>query len=147
MTEYTTFDVVKLLDIKRETLKDWIAKKYIKASRSTRDSRGKKSFFNDWDLHCIYFFKEIIKKGISRKLAAKIICSIRPFNPANTNAHIRNREYLVVTQTKDAELRAKFYSWNNCPNLREISSPDQFENIFIWNFKSIIEEVNGLTQE
>ena len=145
--EFTTFDVCKSLDIKRETLKDWLNKGFIKASRSTTDSRGQKSFFDGWELHCIYLFREIVNKGMSRELASRIVDTIRPLNPINTNEHIRNKEYLIVVQTKTGHLRAQFYSWNDCPDLKSIATPDEFENIFVWNFKPIIEDVEKLTSD
>jgi hypothetical protein len=73
---FSTLDVVKILEIKREALREWIDRGFIIPSTTEKISIGIKSLFNMRDLYKIQIFKELIGIGFSRKLAAKKINNI-----------------------------------------------------------------------
>ena len=55
-SEFTTFDVVKIIGIKMERLQDWMKRGFIKPTRQVPISRGLKSYFDRLQLYIIEAF-------------------------------------------------------------------------------------------
>ncbi len=70
---YTTFDVVKILDLKMDRFQDWLKRGFIMPSIQYRFGRGKKKFFERWDIYLIRLFKHLLDSGISIKQAAAFV--------------------------------------------------------------------------
>lgn len=139
--EFTIYSLVKKLGIPRDTLNGWRIKGYIKPSRYTEDSRGKKSFFNFWEVTCIIFFKKLTKEQkFPGKLAAEIVDSIRHFNITSPTDEYKENEYLIVTRKKDGKMDAKFCTGRQTIDLSKIRPTEEFCNMFVWDFKDIIKE-------
>jgi hypothetical protein len=68
--EFTTFDVIKILKIKRERLKDWLQRGFIKPSRQEKTGPGLKAYFDRWQVCMIRLFQHLIEHGISRAEAS-----------------------------------------------------------------------------
>ena len=66
---YTTTDIAKL-GIKRERLKEWMTKGYIKPSIETASGAGTKNLFSLLDLYLIELFNYLVGRGFSREDSA-----------------------------------------------------------------------------
>ena len=70
--QFSTFDVVKITGINRETLQDWIERRLIIPSIKRANGVGTKSLFSREDLYRIKLFYELINTyGMKRQYAAK----------------------------------------------------------------------------
>ena len=78
---YTTFDVVRILDLKMERFQDWLKRGFIMPSIQYRFGHGKKKYFERWDIYLIRLFKHLLDSGISRKQAAMLIQAVGGFDP------------------------------------------------------------------
>ena len=74
--KYTSFDVVRLLGVKRVTLQDWMARGFIVPDIKA-DGRGTKNYFSRWNLYQISLFAYLIEHGLSREEAARRVMEIR----------------------------------------------------------------------
>ena len=70
---YSTFQACKLLNIKPETLNDWLRKKFI--TETTRINHRKK--FSDEDFYKIDLFRNLIQIGLKRKFASEILANLK----------------------------------------------------------------------
>jgi hypothetical protein len=66
--EFTTFDIVKALDIPRERLQDWINREFIKPSIPAM-GQGTKAIFTRDDVYSVALFKSFIEQGYNRLMA------------------------------------------------------------------------------
>lgn len=74
--EFTTFDVMRILKIDRERLREWTKKGYIRPSIQEATGTGTKSLFSKADLYRIGLFRKLIAAGIQRDGAAHLVNSI-----------------------------------------------------------------------
>lgn len=70
---FTTFDVAKIVGIKRTRLQEWLDRGYIKPSIQKARGQGTKALFSKEDLYAIKLFGELLKKGFTRNRAASIL--------------------------------------------------------------------------
>ena len=70
--EFSTFDIVKLLGINREKLRDWMDRGYVNPSIPA-EGQGTRAVFVREDIYNICLFVELLKIGFKRKFAANII--------------------------------------------------------------------------
>ena len=80
--EFSTFEVMKILDIKRERLREWMIKKFISPTQSA-SGVGTKAIFSLLDVYRIGVFKKLVEAGINRRKASAWV---------NTNPAINNYE-------------------------------------------------------
>ena len=66
LSGYTSSDVDKI-GVKRERLKAWMEKGYIKPSIQSASGKGSKNIFSLWDLYMIRLFRRLVQLGFSRK--------------------------------------------------------------------------------
>ena len=69
MNEFSTFDVAKILDIKRTRIQEWINSGYITPSIQKAKGKGLKAIFSLNDLYCIQVFRVMREMGIHRNIA------------------------------------------------------------------------------
>ena len=69
---FTSFQVIKLLNIRQERLQEWLYKKFIKPEVPAT-GRGTKNYFSKKNLYEISLFNYLLGKGLSRKEASKIL--------------------------------------------------------------------------
>jgi hypothetical protein len=67
--EFSTFDVMKLLDIKRERLREWMNKDFIMPTIPA-DGVGSKAIFSILDIYKIAVFKILVDAGMNRRKAS-----------------------------------------------------------------------------
>lgn len=66
---YSTFDVMRILEIDRECLREWVKRGYIVPSIQQSSGRGTKALFSRTDLFRIAIFQKAVQSGLSRGLA------------------------------------------------------------------------------
>jgi len=70
MNEFLLSDIIRILKINRETVREWVNRGFINPSRT----KGKKKYFDVFSLYQIMAFKNLVESGLSRKLVANIVC-------------------------------------------------------------------------
>ena len=62
MNGYTTFQIIKALNIPRERLKDWMEKGFVKPSLQQARGKGTKALFSLLDVYSLAIFKHLIEE-------------------------------------------------------------------------------------
>ena len=62
MNGYTTFQIIKTLEIPRERLKDWMEKGFVKPSIQQARGKGTKALFSLLDVYSLALFKHLIEE-------------------------------------------------------------------------------------
>lgn len=65
--EFTTFDIEKILEIKRNCIQPWLDGGFVNPSIQRATRRGTKNLFSRDDLYKIRLFQLLLDSGISRK--------------------------------------------------------------------------------
>lgn len=78
-SEFSTFDVVKILDIKRERLREWMIQGFVKPAVSASGA-GSKAEFDLLGLYKLGIFKRLVDTGMNRRIAAAWISTNSPLN-------------------------------------------------------------------
>lgn len=99
MERFSTFDVERILNIRRGRFKEWIDMGYIEPADITVTSVGKKSLFNRQDLYIIKLFDRLLSDGFSREAAGAFISPLYKFDPD----HHKNR-FLMDKYRRPPEL-------------------------------------------
>jgi len=76
-TEFTTFDVIKILKTDRERLRVWINEGFVVPSIQKATGPGTKHLFSREDVYRIEFFRKLCAAGISRSEAARMANDIK----------------------------------------------------------------------
>jgi hypothetical protein len=85
--EFTTFDIMKALEIPRERLREWINRGFVKPHQSA-DGQGTKAIFTRSDVYAVALFKRFIEHGITRKAAAAELSRIISQGGLNNNGRL-----------------------------------------------------------
>jgi DNA-binding transcriptional MerR regulator len=72
MKEFSTFDIMKILSIPRERLRDWMNRGFIVPTKKAQ-GYGTKAVFSQEDVYKVGLFKKLLEMGFKRKKAAVII--------------------------------------------------------------------------
>jgi hypothetical protein len=91
---FTTFDIVKILDIGRNLLAQWLMRGYIKPSVQQAKGPGTKNLFNVHDLYRIRLFQQLVDSGIERGEAKRYIV----VNFENVGPGPDDRKYIIYTR-------------------------------------------------
>ena len=70
--EFSTFDIIRILDILRERLQVWMNRGFISPSIQVAKGKGSKNIFSRWDLYGIALFYKVTQSGVNRKEARNI---------------------------------------------------------------------------
>ncbi len=76
--QYSTLDIVRILDIPRERLREWLNRGFIRPSIQEAKGPGTKALFSHEDLHRILLFKQLLENGLSRELASSAVDKLSP---------------------------------------------------------------------
>ena len=71
--QFTTWDVIKFLEINRERLREWLQRGYIAPSIQKAQGVGTKNIFSRWDMYMIALFDRLVSNGFSRELAERTV--------------------------------------------------------------------------
>jgi hypothetical protein len=146
METWTTFDIEKILKIKRNRLKEWIDRGFIKPTYQEETGTGKKSLFNRWGLYCIKTFELLLDNGVSRDQAGKWLQYLYRFDPEDKNSPEdplwRKSEkpptFLILKKDIKDELYQCSLNWGSGFQLKK----DADKVCFIFNFEMIKNEVD-----
>ena len=101
---YTTFDIVRILGMKRVTLQSWIDAGFIKPSFRSEEGRGPglKSYFTLFQLYLIRLFQVLIFNGFSRKDAGKWVKILDEDERLKKSKGNKNEEnFITIFRGKD----------------------------------------------
>ena len=70
---FTTWDVMRLLDLKRGRLREWIERGYVRPSVEQADGVGTKNVFSRLDVISIGAFDLLLGSGLNRHAAANVV--------------------------------------------------------------------------
>jgi DNA-binding transcriptional MerR regulator len=145
---YTTTDISKCLGIKRERLKIWMSKGFIKPTE-TASGPGTKNLFTITDLYLLKLFASLVERGFPREEAAERITITR----VSLNPDVIGNLALIGFIRHDQADKNRGY-----PEILYADSPEDFikdspffmdeffkygcDDILIFNFKKIREAVN-----
>jgi len=136
---FSTFDVVKILNIQRERLREWIKEGFVSPT-TPAEGIGTKALFSVLDLYKIAVFTKLIDVGMNRRRAAEWV---------NSNPRINNREGVKDLSYIVLFVDQKGGKWISClePGPWDISntmSEDLDWSIGIMiNFRKMKEEVES----
>jgi hypothetical protein len=142
--EFSTFDAMRIVDIKRGRLMHWMNGEFIPTGKLVPWGRGFKTAFNLFDLYSIAFFKECVDFSLSRKIAKEYMEFV------DWNKIIENGYELMVVQyqkrfIKDEKGRDKFVV-KKAPLFRkdreELGKLRQSQIGFFIDLKRIMDMVN-----
>jgi DNA-binding transcriptional MerR regulator len=70
---YSTLDVVKILGIPRERLREWLSRGFVTPGIQEASGAGTKALFKPEDLYRIMLFKQLVESGVSRETASQVL--------------------------------------------------------------------------
>jgi len=70
--DFSTFDIMKALSLKRDKLRSWMRDGFIKP-KYPAEGQGTKAVFTRWDVYGVALFKDLIDHGYKRKAVSKYI--------------------------------------------------------------------------
>ena len=112
--EFSTLNIVRALDIPMERLREWMVRGFIKPSRPS-EGQGKKAVFTRADVYMVALFRELLNKGLSRKVAA---------------AYIKVMPRMVDDQVKYLLFSYGDYGYSNPHGVKTIASDIEMANYF-----------------
>jgi len=140
--EYSTFDVMKALEIDRERLRVWMVKGYV-APTIEADGAGTRAVFNRVDVYLVEFFKNLLEGGLSRSAAAIFIKHVR--KNKKFMDRLANIDYIVLKKRGSNTWEAMTYK-GEIENALFKSDPKEsfmWEQINIYNFAIIRQKVDS----
>ena len=148
---YSTLDVVKVLNIPRERLRDWMVRGFIKPSLpSTR--KGTISIFTKVDVFGVALFEKLLEKGFKREVAAEYIkivvsqnlCRVLNFILFKFVIRDGQRVIDVEYQIGEASLKVEIDEKGNAKvSFGSLEKPitEEWEDIHILNIGNFFKEV------
>lgn len=70
MEQFSTLDIVRILNIPRERLREWLTRGFIRPSIQQARGQGTKALFSREDLYLVGMFRDLIGSGLSRESAS-----------------------------------------------------------------------------
>lgn len=101
MDQFSTFDIAKILGIKRSSLQQWIDYGFIEPSIATAEGRGTKNLFSAEDVFRIAVFRELYSAGLSQKYAGR---AARRFHDVMVGAG----DGLAYVERKDGKMHLRY---------------------------------------
>lgn len=99
--EFSTFDVLKILEIKRERLREWVNQGFI-IPNAPAEGQGTKAVFKILDIYKIAVFKKLIEAGINRRIASSMV---KTNDKMNSIEEVMQLNFILVL------VREKRYEW------------------------------------
>ena len=138
---FSTFDVLKILDIKRERLREWMNRGFI-IPTVPAEGLGSKAVFSVVDIYKIAVFKKLVESGVRRSRAAVWVDT----NPRISNLRdIKDLNYIFLDD--------KGGKWISCMepgpwNLDiEIEQDHDWDTVILVNFKKLKKQIASALEE
>lgn len=135
--EFSTFDVKKILDIKRERLREWMNNKFISPTQPA-SGVGTKAIFSILDVYKIGVFKKLVESGINRRKASAWVNT----NPSINNYDEAQKINLIIVF--DNEKGGQWISYMDLPPWTMDTDVLEFSDwnvAVLINFKKLREEI------
>jgi hypothetical protein len=137
---FTTFDLLKILGIKRERLKHWIEEGYIKAYLQEETPNGNKSYFDIWHVYNIKLFMYLLEGGLSRQEAAKWSQANSPEMIKDLKGTRQFKPDFLIFKKKGGEIIEATYEYDR--NEIHVRLDEDFDDIRIIDFRKIVDTVD-----
>jgi len=92
---FSTFEIIKVLGIPRERLREWLKRDFIKPTISA-DGQGTKAVFTRQDVYGIELFRQLLERGLARDKARIFV----KFFHDKMKEDIARNTYLIIRQGK-----------------------------------------------
>jgi hypothetical protein len=128
---FSTFDVLKILNIKRGRLVQWMKASYIPEGTQVAWGEGSKTVFGINDLYCISCFKLLVNMGLNRRLSSEYADRIDW-----DDVKSRKMKYMVIIKDQDED---RLVLIKNEKSLKQLVD---FESAMFLNLVKIIENID-----
>ena len=139
MKTFSTFEVEKLLQVKRTALQEWLNEKFIKPIRLA-DGKGTKTEFSVHDLYRITLFMNLRRLGASRIEASDYSGNV-PWNKVGTGES--QIKYAYKESKRTSPPLKTVGVWKSVPKHPRIENDDQV-SLLIVNLTAIKKQVDTL---
>jgi len=156
MEEFTSWNIMKMLNIQHERFREWLKFGYIRPSIQPAKGTGTKALFNRTDVYVVGAFKQLIENGYSRVHAAT--CASQIYQKGASSAkyaifrfiYYRNLEWVNVGIRKDdskkkdvGHLDVKFAT--NHVDVQNHFSEDAFwDQLIVLNLEKLRREIDEI---
>jgi len=154
--EFSTFDIIKRLNIPRERLREWMKRGFIEPT--TRASGiGTKAVFTLQDVYKVLLFKHLVEIGFMRETAADFIKNLDivellsgdyigfrvgkdkvPWSNTNVVYFFMNKHQIL--QISDG-MPAGWYNIRN--KVKKFASEHEYDDLIIVNYRKIRQRANA----
>ena len=135
MIDHTLAEAAGILDIETGKLREWVSRGYIKPAFPAT-SRGSANTLDRKNIYQIALFDHLLKLGLSREKAAKII-KVQD-DPPNDEKEI------IISPLSDSKV---YSAVNQEKSELIISTSKDFDDLFVINYKKIKDYVDGIFSE
>jgi len=132
----TTFGIVKKLKIKRERLRKWIKKEYIKPLYQVPDPRGTRSYFAKAQMLYIRLFQQLVDLGTPRHLAKNWV---NAFDNLRCEDEAEPDWIIFPRKNKNPTAVTLVYG-----SFVAVELAEDIDDAYIVNFKKIFKEIKAL---
>jgi hypothetical protein len=137
---YTTSDILRILDIKKQRLRQWTKLGYVEADVQVSTGSGNKSIFSIYQVYQISLFKKFVELGLNRWISGQFA---QKLDYTEWQGIVRGiNKFMIISGSVD---RSK--EWQDSLTItlaKKISSRiNDFDLALIINLSAIVEEVNS----
>lgn len=158
---FTTFNIIKSLDVSREKLQDWMNRGYVIPTKAA-EGQGTKAIFSKTRVYGVALFKSLISKGLSRQVAANAINKYLEYEAPEMDAFIvirfdeMNSGPISMMSLTEMAPDASGFHWNldltagTCnvgPVIDPLKSNKDWDTMIVINFSKIRKEVDSKLEE
>jgi len=130
---FSTFDVLKVLDLKRERLRQWMNHKFIPTGSRVEWGSGSKVVFTKSDLYRTLLFKKLVDAGLNRAVASRYMNHV-DWSEVGADGY----KFLFVIKYGKSMDDERFVYLRKEESLRHLK--DEEQGLFI-NLAKIVEEI------
>jgi len=141
--EFSTFDINKLLDIRRERLREWMNHGFIMPTIPA-DGIGSKAIFSILDIYKIAVFKILIDAGMNRRKAS---IWVRESPKLGSHREAEKLAYIIVFEGKSGGRWESYIEPGPWNMEQEITKNTDWDIGIMINFKRIRNQVKELVEE
>lgn len=135
--EFSTFDVMKILGIKRERLREWANQGFIQPT-SPAEGQGTKAVFTILDIYKIAVFKRLVEAGINRRIASIMVQT----NPKlNSITEVNEINYILYLERDDNIIWINYFETEPFTLGSDIFEDPSWDVGIMINFKKLKEIV------
>jgi hypothetical protein len=128
---FSTFDILKILDIKRGRFVQWQKAKYLPEGTKVEWGSRTKTVFSIYSLYRIALFKLLVDMGLNRDLSSKYAFQI-DFDKIKSS----KERYMIIIKSKGEYQKLQFETEEQLKNL------SKYESALCLNLKKVVENVD-----